>query len=258
MVLAPTYFESDLFADTREGAAGDEARPQQPAARGGPEREGVAVGISALRKSYGAREVLRGGKSTLLRALAGLEQADSGDIAFGQHGADLRIMFQEARLLPWKTVLENVALGLPHALNAAAAALSTVGLGERADDWPAALSGGQKQRVALARALVHQPQVLLLDEPLGALDALTRIEMQQLIESLWLARGFTAVLVTHDVAEAVALADRVLLIEDGAIALDLAIGLPRPRAAARSTGHDAAAFAALEQRILSHVLRAQA
>jgi sulfonate transport system ATP-binding protein len=277
MVLAPTYFESDLFADTREGAAGDEARPQQPAARGGPEREGVAVGISALRKSYGAREVLRGvdlqlqagefvaivgrsgcGKSTLLRALAGLEQADSGDIAFGQHGADLRIMFQEARLLPWKTVLENVALGLPHALNAAAAALSTVGLGERADDWPAALSGGQKQRVALARALVHQPQVLLLDEPLGALDALTRIEMQQLIESLWLARGFTAVLVTHDVTEAVALADRVLLIEDGAIALDLAIDLPRPRAAARSAGHGAAAFAALEQRILSHVLRAQA
>jgi sulfonate transport system ATP-binding protein len=108
--------------------------------------------------------------------------------------------------------------------------------------------------VALARALVHQPQVLLLDEPLGALDALTRIEMQQLIESLWLSRGFTAVLVTHDVTEAVALADRVLLIEDGAIALDLAIDLPRPRAAARGTPD----FAALEQRILSHVLRAHA
>ena len=295
MLLAPTYFESDLLADAREGAALDEARQprQQPAARGAPGREGVAVGISALRKSYGAREVLRGvdlqlrpgefvaivgrsgcGKSTLLRALAGLEQADSGGIAFGATAsgavgegagprpAELRIMFQEARLLPWKTVLENVALGLPHALNAAAAALSTVGLGERADDWPSALSGGQKQRVALARALVHQPQVLLLDEPLGALDALTRIEMQQLIESLWLARGFTAVLVTHDVSEAVALADRVLLIEDGAIALDVVIDLPRPRAAARGAGQDgaagAAAFAALEQRILSHVLRAQA
>jgi len=294
MLPAPTYFESDLLADAREGAALDEARQrqqrqqrQQPAARGAPERQGVAIGVSALRKSYGAREVLRGvdlqlrpgefvaivgrsgcGKSTLLRALAGLEQADSGGISFGAAASgaegvgprpvELRIMFQEARLLPWKTVLENVALGLPHALNAAAAALSTVGLGERADDWPSALSGGQKQRVALARALVHQPQVLLLDEPLGALDALTRIEMQQLIESLWLARGFTAVLVTHDVSEAVALADRVLLIEDGAIALDQAIDLPRPRAAARSAGQDGAAYAALEQRILSHVLRAQA
>lgn len=301
MLLAPTYFESDLLADAREDATLDEARQprprpqprQQPAARGAPGRQGVAVGISELRKSYGAREVLRGvdlqlrpgefvaivgrsgcGKSTLLRALAGLEQADSGGIAFGAAAsgtvdegaglrpAELRIMFQEARLLPWKTVLENVALGLPHALNAAAAALSTVGLGERADDWPSALSGGQKQRVALARALVHQPQVLLLDEPLGALDALTRIEMQQLIESLWLARGFTAVLVTHDVSEAVALADRVLLIEDGAIALDVVIDLPRPRAAARGAGQDgaagAAAFAAFEQRILSHVLRAQA
>ena len=293
MLLAPTYFESDLLADAQEGAALDEARQpqlrQQPAARGAPERQGVAIGVSALRKSYGAREVLRGvdlklkagefvaivgrsgcGKSTLLRALAGLEHADSGGIVFGAAAngavaedaglrpAELRIMFQEARLLPWKTVLENVALGLPHALNAAAAALSTVGLGERADDWPSALSGGQKQRVALARALVHQPQVLLLDEPLGALDALTRIEMQQLIESLWLARGFTAVLVTHDVSEAVALADRVLLIEDGAITLDQAIDLPRPRAVARSAAQDGAAFAALEQRILSHVLRAQA
>ncbi|KQW93321.1 aliphatic sulfonate ABC transporter ATP-binding protein [Massilia sp. Root418] len=286
MLLAPTYFESDLFADAAEGGAPDQAG--QPAARGAPERAGVAIGVSALSKSYGARDVLRGvdlqlkagefvaivgrsgcGKSTLLRALAGLEQADSGAIAFGSGSgggseeaglreAGLRIMFQEARLLPWKTVLENVALGLPHALNAAAAALSTVGLGDRADDWPSTLSGGQKQRVALARALVHQPQVLLLDEPLGALDALTRIEMQQLIESLWLARGFTAVLVTHDVSEAVALADRVLLIEDGAIALDLVIGLPRPRAAARTAGHDAAAFAAFEQRILAHVLRAQA
>jgi sulfonate transport system ATP-binding protein len=97
-------------------------------------------------------------------------------------------------------VLENVALGLPRSVNAAAATLATVGLAERADDWPAELSGGQRQRVAL-RAL-HEPQLLLLDEPLGALDALTRIEMQQLIESLWLARGFTAVLVTHDVQEA--------------------------------------------------------
>jgi sulfonate transport system ATP-binding protein len=142
------------------------------------------------------------GKSTLLRAIAGLETADEGSRGGqGQYRASIRIMFQEARLLPWKSVLENVALGLPRSLNAAAATLATVGLAERADDWPAELSGGQRQRVALARAL-HEPQLLLLDEPLGALDALTRIEMQQLIESLWLARGFTAVLVTHDVQEA--------------------------------------------------------
>ena len=123
-----------------------------------------------------------------------------------------------------------------------------MGLGERANDWPAELSGGQRQRVALARALLHEPQLLLLDEPLGALDALTRIEMQQLIESLWLARGFTAVLVTHDVQEALALADRVVLIEEGRITLDLKVDLPRPRARGN------AAFAALEQLLLSSIL----
>jgi sulfonate transport system ATP-binding protein len=190
------------------------------------------------------------GKSTLLRAIAGLETTDAGHIAVGKSGigASIRIMFQEARLLPWKTVLENVALGLPRSLNAAAATLSTVGLAERAEDWPAELSGGQRQRVALARALLHEPQLLLLDEPLGALDALTRIEMQQLIEALWQARGFTAVLVTHDVQEALALADRVVLIEDGRITLDLKVDLPRPRA------RGSAAFAALEQRLLGRIL----
>jgi sulfonate transport system ATP-binding protein len=147
-----------------------------------------------------------------------------------------------AGLLPWKNVLDNVALGLPRSVGAAAAALWTVGLAERADDWLAALSGGQRQRVALA----HEPQLLLFDEPLGAL---TRIDMQRPIESLWLARGFTAVLVTHDVSEAVALADRVILIEDGRIALDVKADLPRPRA------RGSAAFAALEQRILAHVLQ---
>ncbi len=111
------------------------------------------------------------------------------------------------------------------------------------------LSGGQRQRVALARALVHDPQLLLLDEPLGALDALTRIEMQTLIESLWRERGFTALLVTHDVQEAIALADRVLLIEDGRVALDQRIDLARPR----SRGQ--AQFAALEEAILARVLR---
>ena len=108
-------------------------------------------------------------------------------------------------------------------------ALAGVGLETRAGEWPAALSGGQKQRVALARALIHRPGLLLLDEPLGALDALTRIEMQDLIESLWQEHGFTVLLVTHDVSEAVAMADRVLLIEDGKIGLDLTVDIPRPR-----------------------------
>jgi sulfonate transport system ATP-binding protein len=235
-----------------------------------PRRQGVSLNLEGVNKSFGSRQVLHDvqlelqagefvavvgrsgcGKSTLLRAVAGLETVEQGRIKIGQGAiaASIRIMFQEARLLPWKSVLENVALGLPHSLNAAAATLATVGLAERANDWPAELSGGQRQRVALARALLHEPQLLLLDEPLGALDALTRIEMQQLIESLWLARGFTAMLVTHDVQEAIALADRVVLIEDGRITLDLKVDLPRPRARGN------AAFAALEQRLLNRILK---
>ncbi len=270
MILAPTELESDFLHLLKQPAPG--ATPAQPAPLKlvPAARHGVPLTLRGLSKSYAARSVLNDvglelaagefvavvgrsgcGKSTLLRTIAQLERLDAGSIVVGSGRGkpEIRIMFQEARLLPWKTVLDNVALGLPRAVGAAAAALSTVGLAERADDWPAALSGGQKQRVALARALVHEPQLLLLDEPLGALDALTRIEMQQLIESLWLARGFTAVLVTHDVSEAVALADRVILIEDGRIALDVKIDLPRPRA------RGSAAFAALEQRILAHVLR---
>ena len=270
MLLAPIQIETDFlshFVQYDPASAPPQAKvaPQAPLAR-----RGVPLELARLSKAYGERPVLNNvdlqleagefvaivgrsgcGKSTLLRSIAGLESIDAGHLTVGTGiGApDIRIMFQESRLLPWKTVLDNVALGLPRSIGAAAAALWTVGLAERADDWPAALSGGQKQRVALARALVHEPQLLLLDEPLGALDALTRIEMQQLIESLWLARGFTAVLVTHDVAEAVALADRVLLIEDGRITLDVRVDLPRPRQ--RGT----AAYAALEQAILARVLQ---
>jgi sulfonate transport system ATP-binding protein len=230
--------------------------------------------LHGLSKRYGQREVLRQaqlniepgqfvaivgrsgcGKSTLLRLVAGLEKASAGSIAVDEKplaglSDDTRIMFQDARLLPWKRVIDNVALGLPKSQRAAAAeVLAKVGLADRENDWPARLSGGQRQRVSLARALVHQPRLLLLDEPLGALDALTRIEMHRLIEGLWLSSGFTALLVTHDVQEAVALADRVILIEDGRIALDQTIDLPRPRS------HGDAGFAALEKRILDRVLQ---
>ncbi|HWX01963.1 ATP-binding cassette domain-containing protein [Collimonas sp.] len=238
---------------------------------------GISIQVRAVSKAYGEREVLKTldveiaagefvaivgrsgcGKSTLLRLIAGLEQPTQGRISFerggqrsGQHDGEpeIRIMFQDSRLLPWKRVLNNVGLGLPRASQASIKALAQVGLEDRAHEWPAVLSGGQRQRVALARALVHEPELLLLDEPLGALDALTRIEMQQLIEALWKSRGFTAVLVTHDVQEAIALADRVLLIEDGEITLDERISLARPRARGNL------AFAQLEERILARVLK---
>lgn len=194
------------------------------------------------------------GKSTFLRLLAGLEKASSGQITLDgvvneKVHSDTRIMFQDSRLLPWRTVIQNVALGLPkESYDLALEALKEVGLENKANDWPANLSGGQKQRVALARALVHKPRLLLLDEPLGALDALTRIEMQILIERIWQEHKFTVLLVTHDVSEAVILGDRVVLIEEGKITLDLEIKLPRPRE--RGT----AQFAELEGNILSRVL----
>lgn len=233
---------------------------------------GTALNLRVIQKSYQGRQVLKSlnlqveagefvavigrsgcGKSTLLRLIAGLEQADSGSLEFGEENSrekpDTRVMFQDSRLLPWKSVIANVALGLKDGKDLARQALEKVALAERADEWPSVLSGGQRQRVALARALVHEPALLLLDEPLGALDALTRIEMQNLIESLWQQRGFTAVLVTHDVQEAIALADRVILIEDGQITLDTRIALPRPRARGNPQ------FAALEESILQRVLQ---
>ena len=170
-----------------------------------------------------------GGKSTLLRLIAGLERPSAGAIAIdGQPVAGplrvARMMFQDARLLPWQRVIGNVGIARgPDWRRRALEALDAVGLADRAEDWPRILSGGQRQRVALARALVSRPNVLLLDEPFGALDALTRIEMHHLLASLWRDHGFTAVLITHDVAEAVALGDRVLTLRDGAIALDLPI-----------------------------------
>lgn len=235
---------------------------------------GTPLLVSGVSRRYGSKTVLDNlnlhipagqfvavvgrsgcGKSTLLRLLAGLENPNHGELLAGntplrQTQDDTRLMFQDARLLPWKKVIDNVGLGLKgnwrqDALNA----LAAVGLENRAAEWPAALSGGQKQRVALARALIHRPRLLLLDEPLGALDALTRLEMQALIESLWLEHGFTVLLVTHDVSEAVALADRVLLIEDGRIGLDLTVDIARPRR------HGSVRLAELEAEVLDRVMR---
>jgi sulfonate transport system ATP-binding protein len=179
------------------------------------------------------------GKTTLLRLIAGLDVPSSGEVRLAGTPAalarpEVRMVFQEARLLPWRTVVDNVAIGvasLPaqRRARALAEALAQVGLAGRERDWPAVLSGGQRQRVALARALVSRPPLLLLDEPLGALDALTRLEMQGVIERLWREIGFTGVLVTHDVEEAVALADRVVVLEAGRVALDLPVPLRRPR-----------------------------
>ncbi|HEX2620498.1 MAG TPA: ATP-binding cassette domain-containing protein [Phototrophicaceae bacterium] len=194
------------------------------------------------------------GKSTLLRVIAGLETPDSGTVTVenqkltGQNNV-ARVMFQDARLLPWKRVIDNAGLGLKGDWKAQAEeALDHVGLLDRAHDFPAVLSGGERQRVALARALISRPPLLLLDEPLGALDALTRIEMQQLIERLWQEHCFTALLITHDVDEALVLADRVVLLEDGVVALNIPVTLPRPR------DRSSVEFARLKGIILNRVM----
>lgn len=229
--------------------------------------------LAGVGKFYGDKEVLKNihlriyhgefvavvgrsgcGKSTLLRVMAGLASIQEGKIFV--RGRELKernklakIMFQDGRLLPWKNVAENVGLGLKKESQREkiASLLEQVGLREHAGKWPSELSGGQQQRVALARALIHEPELLLLDEPLGALDALTRLEMQDLIENLWRKKRPGAVLVTHDVEEAVALATRVILIENGTIAMDLPVNLPYPRQ------RDSAVFRKLEKQILNRI-----
>jgi sulfonate transport system ATP-binding protein len=168
------------------------------------------------------------GKSTLLRALAGLDQEVTGQVSVA---GPVSVAFQEPRLVPWKRVLDNVELGLRTGdpAGAAGTALGEVGLTERASAWPATLSGGEAQRASLARALVREPRLLLLDEPFSALDALTRITMHRLVVSLWERHRPAVLLVTHDVDEALALADRVLVLGEGRIAHSSPITLPRPR-----------------------------
>lgn len=203
------------------------------------------------------------GKTTLLRMLAGFEEPTSGQIfidgedmaGIAPYHRPVNMMFQSYALFPHMTVEKNIGYGLKHKRMAkserddrVAAMLDLVQLKAFARRHPHQLSGGQRQRVALARALAKQPKLLLLDEPLGALDALTRLDMQALIEHVWQTRGFTALLVTHDVAEAVALADRVVLIDKGRITLNQKIDLPRPRR------RGSPELAELEGLILSHIL----
>ena len=226
---------------------------QAAAARGaGPAcaARGLSLTIRGLRKSFGDNEVLRGidlhipagqfvaivgrsgcGKSTLLRLIAGLETPIAGTIASAMSDAPRSIRTRDvsgaaaaavgAGARPMSRSASAATAARPTRNAARDRRLREVGLDDKRGQWPAVLSGGQKQRVALARALVSHPRVLAFDEPLGALDALTRISMQRLLERVWRDQGFTAILVTHDVAEAVTLADRVLVIEDGRIALDI-------------------------------------
>jgi sulfonate transport system ATP-binding protein len=177
------------------------------------------------------------GKTTLLRLLAGLDEPTEGELGVAQPRA---VVFQEPRLLPWKRTWENVVLGMPQsgAHGRAAAALAEVALSHRGDAWPLTLSGGEAQRAALARALVREPALLLLDEPFASLDALTRMRMHVLVEALWRRHGPAVLLVTHDVDEAILLADRVLVLADGHIALDVPVDISRPRSPAYAGFHD--------------------
>ncbi|MFF4310988.1 ABC transporter ATP-binding protein [Streptomyces sp. 900105755] len=208
-----------------------------------------AVRLRGLTRSFGERTVLDSvdldlpagqftallghsgsGKSTLLRAVAGLDHGVAGR---GELSAPERVsvVFQDSRLLPWRRVLDNVVLGLDgkDALDRGRAALEEVGLGGRERAWPGELSGGEAQRAALARSLVREPELLLADEPFGALDALTRIRMHHLLRELWKRHRPSVLLVTHDVDEAIVLADRVLVLDRGRIGLDLTVDHDRPR-----------------------------
>ena len=234
---------------TGEAARGEAVLPPSQAPAGGPKgspRTSTAR-VRGLSRYFGDQAVLDqldldiapgefvaligrsgSGKSTLLRALAGLDPDVTGELRVDGTAA---VAFQEPRLLPWRRVSDNVRLGLraddAHAI--ARAALDEVGLTARADAWPLTLSGGEAQRAALARALVREPSLLLLDEPFSALDALTRITMHRLVLRLWAHHEPAVLLVTHDVDEALSLADRVLVLAGGRIAYSGRIDAPRPR-----------------------------
>ena len=214
--------------------------------------------LDALSLSIGASEFVAVigrsgcGKTTLLRLITGLDPVSKGRLTIADQPVrglqrQVRLLFQDPRLLMWQRVIGNVGIARePGWRETAMRALADVGLADRAQDWPAVLSGGQKQRVALARALVSRPGVLLLDEPFGALDALTRAEMHELLTRIWSDHLFTTILITHDVGEAIALADRIIVLRDGGTVLDLPIDLPRHRRNGPEANH-------LRNTILSHV-----
>jgi sulfonate transport system ATP-binding protein len=207
----------------------------------------LAARVRGLRRRFGEHEVIKHldldirqgefvallgasgcGKSTLLRILANLDEEIDGEVQVADRRA---VAFQAPRLMPWKKVWHNVVLGLPGRPDRAkaVAALGEVGIAARADAWPKTLSGGEAQRASLARALVRQPDLLLLDEPFAALDALTRIKAQDLVADLWQRHRPAVLLVTHDVQEALLLADRAIVMRAGVIADEARIDLPRPR-----------------------------
>ncbi|MFD6224018.1 ABC transporter ATP-binding protein [Nocardia asteroides] len=216
--------------------------------RGVSESTVSGVGVRGLTRRFGGRTVLDSidltipagqfvallgrsgsGKSTLLRALAGLDYDVEGDGSL-RVPAKTSVVFQDSRLLPWQRVLPNVLYGQPRNRRAAAAqVLAEVGLAGRERAWPSELSGGEQQRVSLARSLVGEPDLLLADEPFGALDALTRIKMHALLRDLISRHRPTVLLVTHDVDEAVALADRVLVLDEGRLSVDVPVELPGQR-----------------------------
>lgn len=234
-------------------------------------RAEVAGELRHVDKWYGNRHVLKdvsvrvrggeivalvgrsgSGKSTVLRVLAGLSRDHSGERVVAGAPA---LAFQEPRLFPWRDVRTNVGYGLTRSRlprqqvrQRAERALADVGLTDHAGSWPLTLSGGQAQRVSLARALVAEPRLLLLDEPFGALDALTRLTMHALLLDLWRRHGFGVLLITHDVDEAVALADRVLVLEDGRIIHTLTIDEPR-----RTPGHPGAHTERHRAELLDHL-----
>jgi sulfonate transport system ATP-binding protein len=234
-------------ATRNSGGLAAKRDPEQPGAASPESSAGPVARTRGLSRSFGDHVVLddldldiqRGefvamigrsgtGKSTLLRALAGLDQDVAGELEIT---APVAVVFQEPRLVPWKKVWANVSLGLRTSdpRGVARSALEETGLTARADAWPLTLSGGEAQRAALARALVRDPGLLLLDEPFSALDALTRISMHGLVLSLWERHQPAVLLVTHDVDEALALADRVLVLADGQIAHSATITVRRPR-----------------------------
>lgn len=187
------------------------------------------------------------GKSTLLRLLGALDDDVSGTIRVPRRRA---IVFQDPRMMPWLTVLRNITLGLPQTADVRRRALSTlaeVGLDKHAHAWPRTLSGGEAQRAALARAMAREPQLLLLDEPFGALDALTRIRMHTLLRDVYMRHRPAVLLVTHDVDEAIVLADRIVVLTEGSISFNEFVNIQKPRHRADRI------FLALRQRLLSEL-----